>query len=238
MVSYDDIFFISVYENHVTGISDLPLNLSELYVQNSMCTNLIIPQITAENIKLIFFDNSNMLNFPDISQCQQLTSLTLNHSSIRSFLINYDLPNTLINLNLSWNLLSNDLFYFDKVDRTNLKLNINDNHFKYDTIPLKIREKQLILRQGTYVFTQIDYNNVGNENIRNFVYNANIAGNNFAPTIFSSQSVHLSSINKSVVKSVEIIDKWIRFSSPQTIFWRIPWNWRDASSAAAFGPPT
>ena len=211
-VSYDDICFISVNENHDQIINDLPRNLTELFVKSSMCTELIIPDNTAENILLINFDKTNMNIFPDISQCRQLTNLILNRSNLNSFLINYELPQTLMKLNLAWNLFNNNSFNFNKINRNFSYLNLNNNHFNYNTIPLNIRDKQPFLQQGTYVFNRITFNNVANENIRNFVQNirnTNIPNTNFATTIFTGQSVHLSSVNKSVVKSVTKIDEWI-----------------------------
>ena len=99
----------------------------------------------------------------------------------------------------------------DKIEQKTLrKINLSDNYLDYDKFPEILRLKCNLIRQHTYKHKRIDRANVANINI---AYIVNINMNNelqLRPTdFFSSQNVHLSSINKSVLKSVNNIKKLI-----------------------------
>ena len=203
-ISYDDICFISVTENRNKIIYDLPIHLSELYVSRSRCTSFSIPPNTAENLKIICLDYSNLTTVPIISHCHQLQSCTINHSNISSF--HEKLPEKLIEFNLRWNVITS----FDFTVALQLeKLDLNNNHFiNYSIIEGNGGKTFSYLQQNTYV------HNVMNKKNRPITIQKTKKTRNNNPVakesnLFGEQSVHLSSINVSVHKSIIAINEWI-----------------------------
>jgi hypothetical protein len=173
-----------------------------------MCEELIIPNKTKKNIVCIDIYKSNIDKFPDLSNCDNLKCLKINRANLSIFSINYELPFNINDFNVSLNLLTNNNFDFEKVQRKGLKLNINDNHFDYDSLPYEIKIKQLILRQNSYKYDSVNFGNVAHDNIINFVNNE--YSNDLSKNIFNSQSVHLTSVNKSVLKSISLLNDIIK----------------------------
>ena len=94
--------------------------------------------------------------------------------------------------------------------RVNIKrINFSDNYLDYDKFA-KYDEQLVrqckVIRQGTYIHNPINFRNVQNDNIYNIVNGVN---HNIV-TIYSTQSVHLSSINKSVLASIELLQEYIK----------------------------
>lgn len=214
-VTYDDITVISVLENHNEVIRDLPKNLRHLIMLSTYCHRFELNNEVCLTIEHISIDQSNITSFPDISNCVNLKTCKISHSAITNFDLSYDLPNALYELNVQGNLITNLNFAYEKLldkieQKTLRKINLSDNYLDYDKFPEILRLKCNLIRQHTYKHNRIHRANVANINIANIV---NINMNNglqLRPTdFFSSQNVHLSSINKSVLKSVNNIKKLI-----------------------------
>lgn len=214
-VTYHDITQISVLENHCKEIKNLPNKLKNLNVMSSICTRIELSREVSENIERITIDKSNIKVFPNISNCHNLKICKINHSAITEFYINYELPKSLIELNLQANLITNKNFSYDKLLNKikTLKINLSDNHLNYDEFPEKLRLKCNLIRQNTYIHNKINFTNVGTENIRAFIHdNANrytiINDNTVKNPLFGSQNVHLSSVNKSILNSVSAMKNY------------------------------
>lgn len=214
ILTYNDIIAISVLENHDSVIRNLPNKLKSLTVMSTMASSLLLSVDNRRHIKSIIIDKSNITTFPDISECVQLTTCKINHSAIVRFDIHYDLPKSLVELNLNNNLINNNDNYFayNKLDNlpTCKKINLSNNHLTYDYFPEKLRTKCNLIRQNTYVHTRIINENVQILNIRNIIADNIIANNIKDDHLFSSQNVHLSSINTSVLNSVKNMQKMVQ----------------------------
>lgn len=217
-VSYNDIVFISVLSNYDNIIQNLPNNLIGLLIMSSICTEIILSEQVKRTITNIHIDNTNINTFPNIDGCNNLKQLKIMHSNIETFIINYDLPQSLIELNLSGNMLKNNGFSYEKLEKMIknnrfCKINLNNNHLNYDLFPEKVASRCNIIIQGTYKHYRKNARNVNYNNVRNIVHNVmdHDQINNVAPTdlILSSQSVHLSSINTSINKSIKEIIEYI-----------------------------
>lgn len=225
IVRYDDIEQMSTLENHDRVIENLPNSLKVLTIMSTMCETLRLNGDVCENIEMICIDKSNMNLFPDVSHCPRLRVLKINHSAIRLFNIDYELPRSLQDLNLQTNLLINNQFAYEKLwncfQNKRQRINLSDNHLKYDLFPQELAFKCSLVRQETYVWHRINFENVANENIMQFVHAAAGLGgaraaaggaNNNPPEIdplLGGQNVHLSSVNKSVVAGVNILKEYI-----------------------------
>lgn len=215
-VTYHDITHISVLENHCKEIKNLPNKLKSLNVMSSMSTKIELSKEVSENIERITIDKSNITVFPNISNCANLKICKINHSAITEFYINYELPNSLIELNLQTNLITNTNFSYDKLLNKikTLKINLSDNYLNYDEFPEKLRLKCNLLRQNTYVHNKINFANVGTENIRAFIQDeANrpvivLEHGTQKDPLFGPQNVHLSSVNKSILNSVNAMKNY------------------------------
>lgn len=226
VVNYDDIITISSYENHDTIIQDLPNKLRRLTVMNSTCTSIVLNEHNKQTIELIHVDKTNINTLLDISECPRLIALQINHSNISAF--DTPLPDSLKELNLCGNVLTNANFNFAHITKqiekhadnkkntirqpfSGFRLNLNDNYFNHDLIPENIQKKYLFLRQGTYKHHPITFRNVHAENIRNQVFE-NRNGTETIRNVLSNnrQTVHLSSINKSIEKSYLILQDYLK----------------------------
>jgi hypothetical protein len=214
-VTYHDITQISVLENHCKEIKNLPNKLKNLNVMSSICTKIELSKEVSENIERITIDKSNITVFPNISNCANLKICKINHSAITEFYINYELPNSLIELNLQTNLITNKNFSYDKLLNKikTVKINLSDNHLNYDEFPEKLRLKCNLLRQNTYVHNKINFANVGTENIRAFIQEeanrpAIVLDDKLINPLFGPQNVHLSSVNKSILNSVNAMKNY------------------------------
>ena len=215
-VTYHDITQISVLENHCKEIKNLPNKLKNLNVMSSICTKIELSKEVSENIERITIDKSNITVFPNISNCPNLKICKINHSAITEFYINYELPNSLIELNLQTNLITNTNFSYDKLlnKLKTVKINLSDNHLNYDEFPEKLRLKCNLLRQNTYVHNKINFKNVGTENIRAFIQQANngpaivLEHDTRINPLLGPQNVHLSSVNKSILNSVNAMKNY------------------------------
>jgi hypothetical protein len=215
-VTYHDITQISVLENHCKEIKNLPNKLKNLNVMSSICTKIELSKEVSENIERITIDKSNITVFPNISNCHNLKICKINHSAITEFYINYELPNSLIELNLQTNLITNTNFSYDKLlnKLKTVKINLSDNHLNYDEFPEKLRLKCNLLRQNTYVHNKINFKNVGTENIRAFIQQANngpaivLEHDTRINPLLGPQNVHLSSVNKSILNSVNAMKNY------------------------------
>ena len=224
-VTYDDIEIISLYENHNEVIRDLPNSLRILDIMNSVCTRMELSEANKEKIEMIFFCKTNMDMIPDIGECRKLKTLKINQSNLSNF--NQELPFCLKELNFDRNLLKNEEFHFEKIqpfiveqDNTKkFKLSLNDNYFNRDEIPMEYKNWCYLLRQGTYVFQRVNFYNVHEDNIRNQVFQIHLEINGIETVEKvknvlkgNGQTVHISSINRSVVNSIEFLKEYCKIN--------------------------
>ena len=159
-----------------------------------------------------------MQEIPNIDRCDKLKSFKVNFSNITEFNINYDFPPSLMEFSLANNMITNNNFSIQvlkKVIESNryIKISFSDNHLKkLESFPDIIVRKCNFTRQGSYKHQLVTFRNVGNEEIIDFIGNRlNVAlpGDTIPQILNSTQTVHLTSINKSVIKSFEEINKFI-----------------------------
>lgn len=232
-ITYDNIISIYVLENRNQIINDLPSNLMHLTIMSSTCNNLIIPNQTKQNIESIIINKSNISSFPNIDGCNNLKQLKITKSNIQSFNIDYNLSTKLLEFSLSGNNIKNteeNIFSYDKLLNILslnkfMKFNFSDNYLQYDLFPDLLARRCNLIRQFTYKYHIISFRNVAEENIQNFLAMQDEQPLTATSQILSSQSVHLTSINRSVVKSVETIVSYI--NSNNIPIFKLPDNFID-----------
>ena len=215
-VTYDDIIAIQIFKND-DNITRLPNNLKYLYIKSGTLQELPINDAVAANLEVIFLDFTNLNTFPDISRCTKLRELTINHSNITRLTPNYTLPSSLKILNLRYNNINEiDCSLFR--NNPQLKINLSYNNLterSIDTL-LGINRSADIKMQGRYQFKRITHQNYNAVEIRNFMGNIQLNNNNndnntIAGNVLqgNTQTVHLSSINKTILTSYNNILKYI-----------------------------
>lgn len=217
-VSFHDIVSLTLFKND-DDITILPNSLKYLYIKSGTFTNLPISETVASNIEVIFLDFTNLEHFPDISGCTKLRQITINHSNLQSLSFNYSLPPSLKILNVRYNNISDIDFTLFK-SNPNLTINLSYNKLNSELIDtiLTVNPKADIKMQNRYTFRRINSYNYNNIEIRNMMNNIQVANNaanaNNVPRQGNvlqgnSQTVHLSSINKSIIKSYKNILAYI-----------------------------
>jgi hypothetical protein len=217
-VTFHDIVSLTLFKNDDDN-RILPNNLKYLYIKSGTLKTLPISDNVASNIEVIFLDFTNFETFPDISRCTKLREITINHSNLTEFLPNYTLPPSLQILNLRYNNITNVDFTLFKTN-PKLKINLSYNKLNNETIDniIMINNTADIKMQHRYKFTLVTSRNYNNIEIRNLMNNTN-NNVNYAPEHAikagnvlqgNSQTVHLSSVNKSIVTSYKNILKYIK----------------------------
>ena len=228
LVSYNDIISISLIENHDLVIENLPQKLIKLKIASSMCERLVLGECVL-SIEEIGIDNSNINEFPDISKCQKLRMLRINHSGLSKLVLNYNLPDTLSVLDLQWNLITNNVYdefcYNQLIDRlesatsqnNKLYINLSDNYLDLTSFPPELESKCNLLRQHQYQYNPIDLNNSGRAYIheRLISLSATTRQNkrrnqgNVTSIVNPAQIVHMTSINKNILESLCVMKRYI-----------------------------
>ena len=218
VVTYNDIEVLYLLKNNDL-IQSLPHNLKYLHLKSATLQELPISDIVASNIEVIFIDFTNLQVFPDISKCVNLRELTINHSNLTSLQFSYLLPPKLQVLNLRYNNISNLDFTIFKT-HPKLKINLSYNHLTNESIQnlLMVNNKADIKMQDKYTHNRISHINYNNIEIQHFMHNLNNNGNNnLADTPIpgnvlsaNTQTVHLSSINKTIITTFVEIEKYIK----------------------------
>jgi hypothetical protein len=216
VVTYNDIQVLYLLKNNDI-IQNLPQSLKYLYIKSATLQELPISDIVAPNIEVIQIDFTNLHIFPDISKCINLKELTINHSNLETLQISYLLPPKLQILNLRYNNISNLDFTIFKT-HPKLKINLSYNNLTNETINniLMVNNKADIKMQNKYKHNRINHTNYNNIEIQNFMNTMNNNNLTNTPTpivgnvlVANTQTVHLSSINKTIVTSYEVINKYI-----------------------------
>ncbi len=233
-VTYDDITSIILYKNYNRNII-LPNCCKKAHIQSAVANNIIINDTTALILESLTFDFTNLDEFPDISKCINLKELTINHSNLQSFRPGYTLPPKLQTLNLRFNNIS-DVDHLVFKTHPHLKLNMSCNKLSEDTmfnIRLILPRADLKL-QGQYHYKGITMDNLNVIDIRILLDNMRqqeredrqrqeaareaerqpIQTTNATPVRNvlegNTQTVHLTSINKAIVKSYKAILNYIK----------------------------
>ena len=236
-VHYDDIVGISTLENRDTIIDDLPNALQFIFICSSMCNTLVLSNSVKQTLRQLRIMRANMTTMPDIQGCIQLEVCSINSCNISQF-NNTLLPSTLKEINLNGNNLSDEQSLCsplnewliptkkesigDLIARGGKKTcNLNGNKLNYNKFPTNLANRIKLLRQHSYVFNMVRIENVAQMNIIENVAQMNIRnvtassdGNNI---LHSSQTVHLSSVNASVVASLDIIQQYIQTHSLKVV---------------------
>jgi hypothetical protein len=234
--TYDDIIAISTIGNQDVNISDLPKYLESLTLHTSDCRNIVLPETVKQHIKMIHINNANITELPDISNCNSLKRVQINFTRINQFHPNYDIPPSMMGLDLANNCISNrdnNEFRSDKLE-TFIQTNTNDNpkiSFSDNCLDADLLQTNPIFKKINYKrqrntkrdgFNRIEIIAPPRENIarnylqnqhRPFVLNANENKNNNKPIVTildTTQTVHLSSVNNSMYKSFRVIQKYIQ----------------------------
>jgi len=217
VVTYNDIEVLYLLKNNDL-IQSLPHNLKYLHLKSATLQELPISDIVAPNIEIIYIDFTNLNVFPDISKCVNLRELTINHSNLTSLQFSYLLPPKLQVLNLRYNNISNLDFTIFKT-HPKLKLNLSYNHLTNESITnlLMVNNKPDIKMQGRYTHNRISHINYNNIEIQHFMQILAGGGNNLADAPIpgnvlsaNTQTVHLTSINKTIITSFVEIEKYIK----------------------------
>ena len=217
VVTYNNIEVLYLLKNSDI-IQNLPHSLKYLHIKSATLQELPISDIVAPNIEVIYIDFTNLNIFPDISKCVNLKELTINHSNLNSLQISYLLPPKLQVLNLRYNNISNLDFTIFKT-HPKLKVNLSYNNLTNETINnlLMVNNKADIKMQNKYKHNRINHTNYNNIEIQNFMNAMNNNNNNLTDTpisgnvlVANTQTVHLSSINKTIVTSFEVIENYIK----------------------------
>ncbi len=236
-VNYNDITSIILFKNYNRNII-LPDSCKKAHIQSAVASNIIINDVTALVLESLTFDFTNLDEIPDISKCINLKELTINHSNLRSFRPGYTLPPKLQILNLRFNNIS-DVDHMVFKTHPHLKLNMSCNKLSEDTmfnIRLILPRADLKL-QGQYTYKPITMDNLNVIDIRILLDNmrqqeredrqrqqrererereraAQPQAPDPAPARNAlegnSQTVHLTSINKSIVRAHKAILKYIK----------------------------
>jgi hypothetical protein len=134
-------------------------------------------------------------------------------SALSDFSISYKLPTTLSDLSLSGNVINNtkkpyDFNYFALCEKHLKKISLSDNALDVSKIPEQLIQKCNVRRQNpTKTAFVMRRNNINRMNINNIVNNLNTYEKRHI--LNTTQTVHLSSVNKSVVESINIIKEYI-----------------------------
>lgn len=205
---YDDITYISTLENHEVNITQLPNSLVGLFVMSSLCEQIQFSPANYEKMQSIVIDKSNMSVLPNITPFKELKVLRINHSNLQRFNPT-ELPHSLTKLNLYTNSITNTEFNYDVLvnKTTTCKYNFSDNQLNYDLFPTELARKCNLIKQYSYKWNQITFRNVNEEHVRNFVQQVGVDTTNI---LDNKQTVHLSSVNNSVAKSVDVIEQFIK----------------------------
>ena len=245
-VTYDDITVLHLFKNDDV-IQRLPSRLTHLYIKTGTLQTLPISDDVASTLETIYLDYTNLHTFPDISKCTKLREITINHSNIQCFDINYPLPNSLKTLNVRFNSIE-EVAIAPFLTHPQLKLNFSFNHLNNGSIDyvLSIHRTADIKMQGRYVFDPVTHKNFNRTEIRNIMSRAvqdpfrithpiqyprpHIINDNDTDDsdtddndtdddepngsinnvlVGNHQTVHLSSINISVISSVKYIRQYI-----------------------------
>ena len=223
VVNYNDITHISVIENQDTVICRLPNKLTHLYIKNTLAHSITFSRANKQTLQYIYIDYSNLDVFPTIHEFKNLTNIIINHANLVT--IKQPLPDSLIEFNILANNVTDKTIDFNILDpilmNKSKRLNLNNNYFVYDKVPQKVLDKGNILRQEIYKYTPVTKRNAYIENIRQFIEHepdANAPSKVENSVLNSTQTVHLSSINSSVVKSLQVIIDYIKHNKIKMIY--------------------
>lgn len=103
-VTYDDITYMSGFDNEDVRITDLPANLEEFYLTRGYVETFSMSDATSANIQKIRIDHTNINSLFDVSKCPKLTELRINHANLSGKLT--IAANNLRVLNLRYNCIT------------------------------------------------------------------------------------------------------------------------------------
>jgi hypothetical protein len=196
-MTFDNIEAFGIFENHETVITDLPISCKYFELHNSLLKSLTV-QVNV--IEKIIINKSKLTQIPqNINLCLCLQELEI----VKSNLTNIDsvFPNTLKKLNVRFNQITS--INCETIPK-HTKIIADNNNLPKDhpiTYPFQNRPNQ-----------NQEYDNIHREIIQTIVRNIINPDDQITKNILENngQTVHLSSVNKSVVKSVDVIKFFIK----------------------------
>lgn len=207
-VTFDNIVKIRSLENALRQITDLPRQLRELHVMNARCVAIEVPNYLFNQLEVLSIINSNLQQIPpEVVWCTRLRALTLSHAAIRNFNLEF-LPPALLQLNLSFNYIGQEPdsifnYLICMTDNFMFRADFSYNHIATENLPSEFTRKHNLVIQKSYVHRAVC--RAADANIRQLVRQAGQVEQPVGPKILGMQSVHLSSINKSVMESIKAI---------------------------------
>ncbi len=101
---YDDIIKIEISNlNNIQSIRDLPMNLRELMILKTTLSSLEIPT-NCVHLQVLSIKDSNLTRIPNVSHCTKLNSLSIEHGALNQ--MDNIFPASLVNINLTQNSLN------------------------------------------------------------------------------------------------------------------------------------
>jgi hypothetical protein len=233
--TYHDIVQMRTLGNYDRMITNLPKRLKSLYIMNSTCQSIDISNCVS-TLESLILDTTNIHTFPNIEKCVRLHTCKIMRSGLSDFSINYLLPESLNELNLESNHIVNirtpNEFNYHALKRLAHKpqakiIQLSGNCLSYYHFPEYLLARCNLIRQRTettYVDDEPRVNTNTTPTHHDMLTKKTISQLNAqrdakkvisnptaiaASTVNNKQSVHLSSVNLSVQRSVKIMDKFI-----------------------------
>lgn len=192
----------------------LPSRVRRVHIQSCSATLLHISNETAQHLESLYLDYTNLTTFPEVDKCMQLSELTLSHSCLQRIPLEMRLPSSLTKLNLRYN--SIEELALESLPSSLRELNLSYNRLSpmtMDSLWNRFPRASLQM-QGRYKHTKVTSRNVDVQDIHRMVQTlakdhqerqAVDVLNRAVREVYGSQSVHLSSVNKSVASSVNAL---------------------------------
>lgn len=217
---YDDIIEIDIYcLPEIKVINDLPHKLKVLKIKNTILETLTIPKDCVD-LREIYIKDSNLRAIPEIHFLTKLTILNIENADL--ICIPSRFSTSIISINLSGNSLSEhniDLTFFPK----NIPIILFNNNF---SSKLSIPEYQFCYgTQGNRIHKPITNYMLQRNEITHLLQTnkiTNLLDNAVKEqSMFTRQTVHISSICSSVAKSIlkikELTDKNYQISNKKQL---------------------
>uniref|UniRef100_A0A6C0H6H2 Uncharacterized protein n=1 Tax=viral metagenome TaxID=1070528 RepID=A0A6C0H6H2_9ZZZZ len=191
ILTYDDIEAFVIFENLNESITDFPKACKFIEINNSRLLNVSFDKY---NIEKFILRSSYLSDIPlNIEKCEKLIELVIIKSNL-TYIDTY-FPNNIKILNVSYNKIKN--IDYSKIPKST-KIIANNNDFPNNHPIIYPFYNKPYIRNTTQI---ISYREIVQD-----IIDGNTKSN---VLLDNSQTVHLSSITKSVTKSVSIINNYI-----------------------------
>lgn len=204
-VLFDDIVVMVLFKNKQHDIQ-WPRRLRALELHSTVLHSLVVPDHVGPHLELLHIDFSNLQKVPDLLHCTNLKKVILSHSQITQVNALHDLPRTLQVCNLRYNPIQRVIWGhathpFREFNLSHCQLSdhlIEELEFKRGTTKLHFQ------MQNTYAHKEITRNNVDAYAVVHHLRQQmqELQQQKEPTTVYTSQTVHLSSICRHVQTSI------------------------------------